>query len=96
MEETYVTNVLARLLSSDIKAELLQLFHGNPNLSYSLEKISKQIDRSKREIEPELKDLLALGVVRKTGKTGFCLDEEKDKQIQSTIIRQLLWGERKN
>jgi predicted transcriptional regulator len=93
MVEPEASNVLARLLSSDIKLELLQLFHSNPKLTYSVEDIAKEIGRTKRELEPELNDLLAVGVIKKTGNLkSICLDEEKDREIQAQISRHLLGG----
>jgi predicted transcriptional regulator len=93
MVDPETSNVLARLLSSDIKLELLQLFHSNPKLTYSVEDIAKEIGRTKQELEPELNDLLAVGVIKKTGNLkSICLDEEKDREIQAQISRQLLRG----
>lgn len=83
----------AKLLSSDIKLELLQLFHTNPKLTYSIEEIAKQIGRTIGELESELNDLLVIGVVKKTGTLeSFCLDEQKDREIQAEISRYLLRG----
>jgi predicted transcriptional regulator len=93
MVDPETSNVLARLLSSDIKLELLQLFHTNPKLTYSVEEIVKQIGRTKDETEPELNDLLVIGVVKKTGTLeSYCLDEQKDREIQDEISRYLLKG----
>jgi predicted transcriptional regulator len=93
MVDPEASKVWARLLSSDIKLELLQLFHSNPKLTYSLEEIAKQIDRTKDELEPELNDLLAVGVIKKIGNLGsISLDEEKDREIQAQISRHLLRG----
>ncbi len=93
MVEPEASKMWAKLLSSDIKLELLQLFHTNPKLTYSVEEIVKQIGRTKDEIEPELNDLLVIGVVKKTGTLeSFCLDEQKDREIQAEISRYLLKG----
>jgi predicted transcriptional regulator len=90
MVDPETSNALARLLSSDIKLELLQLFHSNPKLTYSVEDIAKQIGRTIDELEPELNDLLELGVIKKIGNLGpICLDEEKDREIQAQISRHL-------
>jgi hypothetical protein len=41
MVEPEEMKIWTRLLSSDIKLELLQLFHSNPKLTYSVEEIAK-------------------------------------------------------
>ncbi len=93
MVEPEKSKMWAKLLSSDIKLELLRLFHTNPKLAHSLEEIAKQIGRTRGELEPELNDLLVIGVVKKTGTLeSYCLDEEKDREIQAEISRYLLRG----
>lgn len=93
MIEPEESKVLAMLLSSDIKVELLLLFRTNPKLVSSSEEIAKQIGRSKDEIRPELNDLLAIGVIKKIGNQGsFCLDEDKDREIRAQVYRYLLKG----
>lgn len=87
------SKVWAMLLSSDIKLELLRLFHTNPKLASSSEEIAKQIGRTKDEIQPELDDLLTIGVIKKISNLGtFSLDEDKDREIQAQISRYLLKG----
>ena len=90
MTELEESKVWAVLLSSDIKLEVLRLFHTNPKLASSSEEIAKQTGRTKDEIQPELNDLLAIGVIKTIGKLGaFCLDEERDREIQDQISRYL-------
>jgi len=86
-------DIWAAFLSADIKLEILHLFHTNPKLTSSSEEIAKQIGRTKDEIQPELNSLLTLGLVKKTGEPElFCLDEDKDRDIQAQIYRYLLKG----
>jgi hypothetical protein len=87
-------DIWAALLSSDIKLEILQLLHTHPKLTSGSEEIAKQIGRTKEEIQPELNSLLAIGVVKKADNYGsFCLDEDKDREIQDQIFRYLLKGD---
>ena len=91
--ESDESNVWIALLSSDIDLELLRLFHTNPKLTCSGEEIAKQIGRTKDEIQPGLNDLVGIGVLRMTDGLGsFCLDEDKDGEIQDQISRYLLRG----
>lgn len=80
-------------LSSDIKRELLRLFRSNPKLTLSSDEIAKQIGRISDEIQPELTDLLVIGVIKKIGdRQLFYLDENKDRDLQTHISRYLLKG----
>jgi len=86
-------NMLSAFLSSDIKCGLLRLFRNNPKLTFSSEEIANQMGRIGDEIQPELTDLLDIGVIRKIGNQGcFRLDENKDRDFQTQISRYLLRG----
>lgn len=92
--ESDESNVCITVLSSDIKLELLRLFHTNPKLTCSSEQMTKQIGRTKDELQHELNDLVAIGVLKRIGGLeSFCLDEDKDGEIQAEIFRYLLRGE---
>ena len=92
--ESDESNLWIALLSSDINLELFRLFHTNPKLTCSGEEIAKQIGRTKDEIQPGLNDLVAVGVLKRTGGLdSFCLDEDNDREIQVEISRYLLRGE---
>jgi len=85
--------IWAEFLSSDIKLEILQLFHTHPKLTSSSEEIAKQIRRTKEEIQSELHVLVTMGVIRKNGEPGlFCLGEDTDRDVQTQICRYLLRG----
>ena len=87
MDEIY-----SKLLSSDTKVDLLALFHNNPGLIDSSEGVARRIGRTASEIEPDVKDLIDLGLLVKErfGKLDIVsLDTNKDKQIQEIISNQL-------
>jgi molybdate transport system regulatory protein len=93
MIESEESKVWAKFLSSEIKLELLGLFHTNPRLTTTSEEIAKQISRTRDEIQPDLNDLLEIGVIKKIDNLGsLCLDEDKDGEVQAQIIRYLLKG----
>ena len=82
-----------QFLSSDIRLELLRLFHTNCKLVSNIDEIAKQIGRTKDEIQPELNAFLTMGLVKKSDSSGsFCLDESKDREIQTHIMHYLLNG----
>jgi len=92
--ESNKSNAWITLLYSDIKVELLRLFHTNPKLTRSSEQVAKQIGRTKDEIQHELNYLVAIGILKRIGgPESFCLDEDKDREIQAKIFRYLLRGE---
>ena len=81
-----------KLLSSDTKADLLMLFHNNPGLTDTIEGVARRIGRTASEIEPDVKDLVDLGVLVKErfGKLDVVsFDTNKDNQIQEIISNQL-------
>jgi len=79
-----------KLLSSDAKSELLQLFHQNPKSAYKINEIAKKISRKKEEFEGDLDELMELGVIRRKPNPGsFYLDEEKEKEVQAHLQNTL-------
>jgi len=86
-------NVCSAFLSSDIKLELLRLFRNKATLRFDSDEIAKQIGRNDFEIQSALTDLLAVGVIKKIGNQQlFCLDENKDRDLQAQLSRHLLKG----
>ena len=84
----------ARLVSSEIKLQLLKLFNGEPKLSCGLDEIAKRIGRPEEEIKDDLEDLVEIGVIKKKPNPGaYSLDEEKYDQIQTSIRNHLLKNE---
>jgi len=82
----------ARLLGSEVKAELLVLFHKNPGLIDSVEGIARRIGRTAQAIEKDVQDFaqLKLVIVKKYDTvTAVSLDHKKDKAIQNAILKHL-------
>jgi len=80
-----------RLLDSDVKADLLTLFHNNANLQETPESLARRIGRSATEVQRELDDLVQLGILKKTEVYSF--GTERDREIQDAISKQLALGE---
>lgn len=80
-----------RLLDSDVKADLLTLFHNNAHLADTSEGLAKRIGRNATEAQRELEDLVELGILRKVEVFSFGVD--RDKEIQDAISKQLALGE---
>jgi KaiC/GvpD/RAD55 family RecA-like ATPase len=80
-----------RLLDTDVKADLLTVFHNNPNLQDTSSGLSRRLGRSPGEVQRELDDLVGLGILRKIEVYTFGLD--RDKEIQDAISKQLVQDE---
>lgn len=83
--------IFERLLDSDVKADLLTLFHNNANLTDTPEGLARRIGRSSIEVQEELNDLVELGILEKVEVYSFGLD--RDKEIQDAISKQLALAE---
>ena len=79
------SEILRRLLSSEIKGDLLVLFHKNPGLIDTMDGVARRIGRAATAIEAEIRDLVDLGVLR-TKRIGtskvYLLDRARDADLQ--------------
>ena len=80
-----------RLLDTDVKADVLTLFHNNANLSDSLEGLARRIGRNPAEVRREVDDLVELGILKRVEVYSFGTD--RDREIQDAISKQLALGE---
>ena len=77
-------NILQRLLSSDVKADLLVLFHKNPGLIDTMEGIARRIGRVTSAVEAEIRDLVAMGLLKVKfigAAQVYALDKVRDKRV---------------
>jgi len=80
-----------RLLDTDLKADILTLFHNDPNMSDTAEELARKIGRNITDVQRELDDLSELGILKKVEVYSFGLD--RDREIQDAISKQLALGE---
>ena len=85
------TKLFERLLDTDVKADLLTLFHNNANLQETSEVLARKIGRNATEVERELEDLVQLGILNRVQVYSFGTD--RDREIQDAISKQLALGE---
>jgi len=85
------TKLFERLLDTDLKADILTLFHNNPNMSQTADELAKRIGRNTSDVHHELEDLSELGILKKIETYSFELD--RDREIQDAISKQLALGE---
>jgi predicted transcriptional regulator len=86
---------ISKLLGSDIKLEILALFHKNPELTDRIDGVSRRIGRDAGEIEAEVKDLIDIGVLRTRSVESSKIiyyDQKNDVQIQKQISYNLRKG----
>jgi hypothetical protein len=84
--------LLSQLLSSEIKGQLLILFHKNPGLIDTIDGVACRIGRTAEAIGAEVEDLVALGMLRmkRVGQSEVIhLDVAKDNEVQTLIIDHL-------
>ena len=80
--------IIEVFLSSEIMADIVMLFRGNPQLIANGNHIAFRVGRNLESIEKDLKKLVKLGILRiekSRRQNWFGLDAEKDKQIQRAI-----------
>jgi len=80
-----------RLLDTDLKADILTLFHNDPNMSNTADELARKIGRNTVDVQRELDDLSELGILKKVEVYSFGLD--RDREIQDAISKQLALGE---
>jgi hypothetical protein len=88
-------SIIEKLLSSDVKLDLLTLFHSNPGLIDKPDAVARRVGRTAAEIGDGLSDLIELGVLirKKLGKSEIILfDRSRDSEIQRVISNRLLGG----
>ncbi len=80
------------LLGSDIKTEILALFHKNPGLVDRIDGVSRRIGRTAPETMADFKDLISVGVLlsKTIGDSEVIyFDRKRDTEIQRTISNLL-------
>jgi len=95
LKETGLHELSEKLIGTEIKAELLSLFHMNPGILDTVDSIARRIGRMPGEVETEITTLVDLGVLRKErfGNLDIVsLNTEKDKEIQRKLAELIEAG----
>jgi predicted transcriptional regulator len=80
--------ISSRLLSSEIKRNILELFNKNPGLIDVEEGIARKIGRSKEAVSADLNDLIDIGILqnKRIGLSNLIfLNKEREKEVQEAI-----------
>ena len=82
------SELMTRLLSSEVKGDLLVMFHKNPGIMDTMDGVARRIGRTASVVETDVEDLVQLGLLRKKriGKLEVVLlNREVDKKFQESI-----------
>ena len=83
---------LFRLFSTEIKGDILILFHLNPGLIDTIDAVARRIGRTAQAIEGDVRDLLAIGILR-ARKIGayevITFNRSKDNEAQESMVNHL-------
>jgi len=80
--------LFSTLLASEIRGELLVLFHRNPGLIDNLDGVAQRIGRTASLIRADVKALVDLGILIQKkigGSVGIRLDSQGDKEIPESV-----------
>src|SRR3989442_7878893 len=86
------TQILSTLLASEVRGDLLILFHKNPGLIDTIDGVARRIGKTGLDVESDVKILVDLGLLkrRKIGSSEVVsLDRQKDREIQETVAKHL-------
>jgi len=95
LNEAGLHELSEKLIGTEIKAELLRLFHMNPGILDTVESIARRIGRMPKDVETEIGTLVELGVLRKERFGNLdvvSLDTRKDKEVQKKLIALIEGG----
>jgi len=95
LNETGLRDLSEKLIGTEIKAELLRLFHMNPGILDTVDSIARRIGRMPNDVETEIVTLVDLGVLRKErfGKLDVVsLNTRKDKEVQEKLVALIEGG----
>ena len=80
--------IIATLLSSEVRGDLLVLFHRNSGLVDTIDGVARRIGRTGFSIENDVRDLVKLGVLKmkKIGSSEvIVLDRARDRKVLEAV-----------
>jgi len=79
-----------KLMGSEAKAELLILFHNEPEITDTLEGLAKRINKDVKTVKDDVEDLVELGLLTEVKLYSF--NRDKDLELQGEVSSQLAEG----
>jgi hypothetical protein len=86
------SEILSTLLGSEVRGDLLVLFHRNPGLIDTVDGVARRIGRTTIAVISEVRELLVLGVLKQkrigAAEVVF-LDRAKDRELLKSVANHL-------
>jgi len=95
LKETSLHELTEKLIGTEIKAELLRLFHMNPGILDTVEGIARRVGRMPKDVETEISTLVELEVLRKERFGSLdvvSLNTSKDREIMKKVAALIEGG----
>lgn len=83
---------LERALDSQLKADILHLFHQDVGLSETAEQTARRLNRKPAEVQQALEDLVEIDILWRNKKV-YAFGLTKDKELQDAMLKQLASGQ---
>jgi len=84
--------ILSTLLASEVRGDLLILFHKNPGLIDTVDGIARRIGRTTITVISDLRELLLLGILKQKrigASEVVFLDRARDREILELVANHL-------
>jgi hypothetical protein len=86
------SEILSTLLGSEVRGDLLVLFHRNPGLIDTVDGVARRVGRTTVAVISEVRELLVLGILkqRRIGSSEVVyLDRAKDRELLESVANHL-------
>jgi hypothetical protein len=86
------SEILSTLLGSEVRGDLLVLFHRNPGLIDTVDGVARRVGRTTVAVISEVRELLVLGILkqRRIGSSEVVyLDRTKDRELLESVANHL-------
>jgi len=86
------SEILSTLLGSEVRGDLLVLFHRNPGLIDTVDGVARRIGRTTVAVISEVRELLELGVLKQKrigASEVVYLDRAKDRELLQSVANHL-------
>ena len=86
------SDVLSTLLASEVRGDILVLFHKNPGLIDTVDGVARRVGRTTIAVISDVRELLQLGVLRQKGigtSEVVFLDRAKDRELLESVANHL-------
>ena len=86
------SEILSTLLGSEVRGDLLVLFHRNPGLIDTVDGVARRIGKTTVAVISEVRELLVLGVLKQKrigASEVLFLDRAKDRELLESVANHL-------